>query len=225
MHWLVRQGIFGRTRRPGGLPSGRLRPLMKTTQRVLGDGGESSLSIRYRLNRRFLEYLPAQGRARRGRADCRDRTESPRPAIVRRPYAPRQIRHRNRSGGQTQGAWTVPSKALGYFGSTERRAYWHRLWASVLSRTVYAHRSVYCPPDMGVRRAACADAERQAARRTRRHRRALAAGDSCCTRKRLMYFALGVVRTGIAADSRWPRTPAGAELLVDVPFRSQDRRA
>ena len=26
-------------------------------------------------------------------------------------------------GGQTQGAWSVPSKALGYFGSTETRAY------------------------------------------------------------------------------------------------------
>ena len=26
-------------------------------------------------------------------------------------------------GGQTQGAWTVPSKAFAYFGSTEGRAY------------------------------------------------------------------------------------------------------
>ena len=26
-------------------------------------------------------------------------------------------------GGQTQGAWSVPAKAMGYFGSTESRAY------------------------------------------------------------------------------------------------------
>ena len=26
-------------------------------------------------------------------------------------------------GGQTQGTWTVPAKAMGYFGSTEGRAY------------------------------------------------------------------------------------------------------
>ena len=26
-------------------------------------------------------------------------------------------------GGQTQGAWTIPAKALAYFGSTETRAY------------------------------------------------------------------------------------------------------
>ena len=44
-------------------------------------------------------------------------------------HRPRDIMPRVRSvisfgvGGQTQGTWTVPAKAMGYFGSTEGRAY------------------------------------------------------------------------------------------------------
>jgi len=51
-------------------------------------------------------------------------------------------------GGQTQGAWTVPSKALGYFGSTERRAYGIAYGLAFFIENKYAHRTVYCPPDM-----------------------------------------------------------------------------
>jgi len=51
-------------------------------------------------------------------------------------------------GGQTQGAWTVPSKAMAYFGSTETRAYTITYGLSFFIENRYHARSIYCPPDL-----------------------------------------------------------------------------
>jgi len=51
-------------------------------------------------------------------------------------------------GGQTQGAWSVPAKALGYFGSTETRGYTISYGLSFMIESKYGMRSIYCPPDM-----------------------------------------------------------------------------
>lgn len=51
-------------------------------------------------------------------------------------------------GGQTQGAWTVPAKALAYFGSTETRAYGIAYGCAFFIENRYGERSVYCPPDL-----------------------------------------------------------------------------
>ena len=51
-------------------------------------------------------------------------------------------------GGQTQGAWAVPAKALGYFGSTETRAYSISYGTAFYIENKYGIRSIYCPPDM-----------------------------------------------------------------------------
>ena len=51
-------------------------------------------------------------------------------------------------GGQTQGAWTVPSKALAYFGSTETRAYAISYGCAFFIENTYGARSIYCPPDL-----------------------------------------------------------------------------
>jgi len=51
-------------------------------------------------------------------------------------------------GGQTQGAWTVPTKAFAYFGSTEGRAYSIAYGCSFFIESRFRARSVYCPPDM-----------------------------------------------------------------------------
>ena len=51
-------------------------------------------------------------------------------------------------GGQTQGAWTVPAKALAYFGSTETRAYTIAYGCSFFIESRFGARSIYCPPDL-----------------------------------------------------------------------------
>ena len=51
-------------------------------------------------------------------------------------------------GGQTQGAWAVPAKALGYFGSTEGRAYTIAYGCAFFIENRFGIRSIYCPPDM-----------------------------------------------------------------------------
>jgi epoxyqueuosine reductase QueG len=51
-------------------------------------------------------------------------------------------------GGQTQGAWSVPAKAMGYFGSTETRAYTIAYGAAFLIEGRYQTPAIYCPPDM-----------------------------------------------------------------------------
>jgi epoxyqueuosine reductase QueG len=51
-------------------------------------------------------------------------------------------------GGQTQGAWSVPAKAMGYFGSTETRGYTIAYGAAFYIEGKYQKPSIYCPPDM-----------------------------------------------------------------------------
>ncbi len=51
-------------------------------------------------------------------------------------------------GGQTQGAWSVPARALGYFGSTETRAYTVAYGCAFFIENAYGKRAIYCPPDM-----------------------------------------------------------------------------
>jgi epoxyqueuosine reductase QueG len=51
-------------------------------------------------------------------------------------------------GGQTQGAWAVPAKAMGYFGSTETRAYTIAYGAAFFIEGRYQTPAIYCPPDM-----------------------------------------------------------------------------
>ena len=69
-------------------------------------------------------------------------------------YRPTDIMPRVKSvialgvGGQTQGAWSVPAKALGYFGSTEARAYTISYGCAFYIENKFGRRSIYCPPDM-----------------------------------------------------------------------------
>jgi epoxyqueuosine reductase QueG len=51
-------------------------------------------------------------------------------------------------GGQTQGAWSVPAKAMAYFGSTETRAYSCAYGLSFFIESRFQTPSIYCPPDM-----------------------------------------------------------------------------
>ena len=51
-------------------------------------------------------------------------------------------------GAQTQGAWAVPAKAMGYFGSTETRAYTISYGAAFFIEGKYQTPAIYCPPDM-----------------------------------------------------------------------------
>ncbi|MBM3486487.1 MAG: hypothetical protein FJX67_07620 [Alphaproteobacteria bacterium] len=51
-------------------------------------------------------------------------------------------------GGQTQGAWSVPAKAMAYFGSTETRAYSCAYGLSFFIENRFQTPSIYCPPDM-----------------------------------------------------------------------------
>ena len=51
-------------------------------------------------------------------------------------------------GGQTHGAWSVPAKALGYFGSTETRAYGIAYGAAFFIESKLGYPAIYCPPDM-----------------------------------------------------------------------------
>ncbi|MCZ6859829.1 MAG: hypothetical protein O7I42_06070 [Alphaproteobacteria bacterium] len=51
-------------------------------------------------------------------------------------------------GGQTQGAWSVPAKALGYFGSTESRAYTIAYGLAFYIENKFTTPTIYCPPDM-----------------------------------------------------------------------------
>lgn len=69
-------------------------------------------------------------------------------------YRPSDIMPRVKSvislgvGGQTQGAWSVPAKAMGYFGSTETRAYTVAYGLSFYIENKFGIPSIYCPPDM-----------------------------------------------------------------------------
>jgi epoxyqueuosine reductase QueG len=52
------------------------------------------------------------------------------------------------AGGQTKGAWSVPAKAMGYFGSTEGRAYTIAYGLSFFIENKFLMPAIYCPPDM-----------------------------------------------------------------------------
>jgi epoxyqueuosine reductase QueG len=96
-----------------------------------------------------LEYCKRKGALAAGIADV-DTIER----IAPPGFAPRDIMPRVKSvislgvGGQTQGAWTVPAKALGYFGSTETRAYTIAYGCAFFIENKFGLRSIYCPPDM-----------------------------------------------------------------------------
>lgn len=51
-------------------------------------------------------------------------------------------------GGQTRGAWSVPAKAMGYFGSTESRAYTIAYGCAFFIEGRFGVPSIYCPPDV-----------------------------------------------------------------------------
>ena len=97
----------------------------------------------------ILEYCKRKGALAAGVADL---------ATIERVcppgYRPTDIMPRVKSvialgvGGQTQGAWSVPAKALGYFGSTESRAYTIAYGLAFYIENKFASPSIYCPPDM-----------------------------------------------------------------------------
>lgn len=51
-------------------------------------------------------------------------------------------------GGQTQGTWKLPAKAMAYIGSTETRAYSCAYGLAFFIENQFQTPSVYCPPDM-----------------------------------------------------------------------------
>ncbi len=96
-----------------------------------------------------LEYCKRKGALAAGVADLEALQRIAPPG-----YRPTDIMPRVKSvislgvGGQTQGAWTVPAKAMGYFGSTESRAYGISYGLAFFIESRFGVRSVYCPPDM-----------------------------------------------------------------------------
>ena len=105
------------------------------------DSGEAKQAI--------VDYCKRKGALAVGVADL-DAIERIAPA----GHRPRDIMPQVRSvvaigvGGQTQGAWTIPAKALAYFGSTETRAYTIAYGLAFFIEHRYGARAVYCPPDM-----------------------------------------------------------------------------
>jgi hypothetical protein len=97
----------------------------------------------------ILEYCHRKGALAAGVADL-DAIER----IAPPGHRPSDIMPRVKSvislgvGGQTQGAWTVPAKAMGYFGSTEGRAYTVAYGLSYFIESRFRTRSIYCPPDL-----------------------------------------------------------------------------
>src|SRR5258706_2608631 len=51
-------------------------------------------------------------------------------------------------GGSTAGAWRVPAKALGYFGSTEARGYKIAYGLAFFIEQKFGVPAIYCPPHM-----------------------------------------------------------------------------
>lgn len=99
--------------------------------------------------RTVLEYCTRKGALVAGVADL-DAIDRIAPA----GHRPRDIMPHVRSvislgvGGQTQGTWTVPAKAMSYFGSTEGRAYTVAYGLAYFIESRFGKRSVYCPPDL-----------------------------------------------------------------------------
>lgn len=97
----------------------------------------------------ILDYCRRKGALAAGVADL-DAIERVAPP----GHRPRDLMPRVRSvialgvGGQTQGAWAVPAKALAYFGSTETRAYKIAYGCAFFIEQKFGVRAIYCPPDM-----------------------------------------------------------------------------
>ena len=97
----------------------------------------------------ILEYCKRKGALAAGVADL-DALER----LAPEGHRPSDLMPRVKSvislgvGGQTQGAWSVPAKAMGYFGSTETRAYTIAYGASFYIERKYGAPSIYCPPDV-----------------------------------------------------------------------------
>jgi epoxyqueuosine reductase QueG len=97
----------------------------------------------------ILEYCKRKGALAAGVADL-DALER----LAPEGHRPSDLMPRVKSvislgvGGQTQGAWSVPAKAMGYFGSTETRAYTIAYGASFYIESKYGAPSIYCPPDV-----------------------------------------------------------------------------
>lgn len=74
--------------------------------------------------------------------------------IAPRGHRPRDLMPRVRSviaigvGGQTQGAWSIPARALSFFGSTEGRAYKIAFGCAFFIEQQFERPSIYCPPDI-----------------------------------------------------------------------------
>lgn len=69
-------------------------------------------------------------------------------------HRPRDLMPRVRSvialgvGGQTQGAWTIPARAFGFFGSTESRAYKIAAGCAFFIEQQFGAPAIYCPADV-----------------------------------------------------------------------------
>ena len=96
----------------------------------------------------ILDYCLGKGALVAGVADL-DRINE----IVPEGHRPADLMPRVKSvislgvGGQTQGAWSVPAKAMAYFGSTESWAYGLTYGLAFMIEGRYQARSIYCPPD------------------------------------------------------------------------------
>lgn len=99
--------------------------------------------------KKLLEYCLRKGALVAGVADL-DAIQR----IAPEGYRPTDMMPRVKSvislgvGGQTQGAWTVPAKALSFFGSTEGRAYTIAYGLAFYIERTFGARSIYCPPDI-----------------------------------------------------------------------------
>lgn len=97
----------------------------------------------------IVEYAKKRGALAVGVADLRAIER-----IAPAGHRPSDIMPRVRSvialgvGGQTQGTWSVPAKAMAYFGSTETRAYSCAYGLAFFIENRFGAPSVYCPPDM-----------------------------------------------------------------------------
>lgn len=97
----------------------------------------------------ILEYCKRKGALVAGVADIEALQRIAPPG-----HRPRDMLPRAKSvialgvGGQTRGAWAVPAKALGFFGSTEGRAYKIAYGCAFYIEHKFQVPAIYCPPDM-----------------------------------------------------------------------------
>lgn len=171
----------------------------------------------------ILDYCRRKGALVAGVADLQaiDR-------IAPEGHRPRDIMPRVKSvislgvGGQTQGAWTVPAKAMGYFGSTETRAYSIAYGLSFFIESRYQARSIYCPPDMDNE-----SGPRTPLQSLKLHAelaglgaRSLAGDILLHPEFGYMYFASVFTELELAADSPMPENPCPAPSCVSLYRKS-----